>query len=147
MQVGFFDSGIGGLTVLYDSLRLLPELEYLYYADIENVPYGTKSKELVKEYIFTAVDFIIKQGVDALLLACNTATSIAVRELRSKYQIPIIGMEPAVKPAIRNTKEKRVLVLATPLTLKEDKYEDLVSRVDQNHIVDSLPLPGLVEFA
>lgn len=147
MQVGFFDSGIGGLTVLYDSLCLLPDIEYLYYADIENVPYGTKKKEQVKEYIFAAVDFIIDQGVDALVLACNTATSIAVRELRAKYHLPIIGMEPAVKPAVKNSKEKRVLVLATPLTLREDKYEDLVSRVDQNHIVDSLPLPGLVEFA
>ncbi|NLJ83366.1 MAG: glutamate racemase [Halanaerobiaceae bacterium] len=147
MRIGFFDSGIGGLTVLYDSLRLLEDQDYIYYADIENVPYGTKDKELVKEYIFTAIDFIIRQGVDALVLACNTATSIAVRELRARYQIPIIGMEPAVKPAVKNSREKRVLVLATPLTLKEDKYEDLVSRVDQNHIVDSLPLPGLVEFA
>lgn len=147
MRIGFFDSGIGGLTVLYDSLRLLEDQDYIYYADIENVPYGTKDKELVKEYIFTAIDFIIRQGVDALVLACNTATSIAVRELRARYQIPIIGMEPAVKPAVKNSREKRVLVLATPLTLKEDKYEDLVSRVDRNHIVDSLPLPGLVEFA
>lgn len=147
MYIGFFDSGIGGITVLYDSIRLLKNIDYLYYADTDNVPYGIKDKEIVKGYIFKAVDFMVNEGVDGLVIACNTATSIAIRELRSRYQLPIIGMEPAVKPAVEHYGDKRVLVLATPLTLKEDKYEDLVSKVDEANIVDSLPLPELVKYA
>ncbi|SNY36584.1 glutamate racemase [Orenia metallireducens] len=147
MKIGFLDSGIGGLTVLKEALKILPNHEYIYYADTENVPYGIKPKNEVKNYIFNAVDFIIKQGVKAVLIACNTATSIAIKDLRQQYNIPIIGMEPAVKPAVENCDGKRVLVLATPLTLKEEKYQKLVSRLDSKDIVDSLPLPELVEFA
>jgi glutamate racemase len=147
VKIGFLDSGIGGLTVLKEALKILPNHEYIYYADTENVPYGIKPKNEVKNYIFNAVDFIIKQGVKAVLIACNTATSIAIKDLRQQYNIPIIGMEPAVKPAVENCDGKRVLVLATPLTLKEEKYQKLVSRLDSKDIVDSLPLPELVEFA
>lgn len=149
MKIGFFDSGIGGLTVLYESLRMLPDEDYIYYADTLNVPYGSKPKKQVKQYVFDAVEFIEKQGVKAIVIACNTATSVAIEELREKYSIPIIGMEPAVKPAIDNKMdtEKRVLVTATALTLKEEKMQNLINRVDSDHIVDLLPLPGLVEFA
>lgn len=147
MYIGFFDSGIGGITVLYEALNLLPNVDYLYYADTQHVPYGIKEKNLVKKYIHEAADFIIRQGVDALVIACNTATSIAINDLRKEYAIPIIGMEPAVKPAVEICGDRRVIVLATPLTLKEDKFEDLVSKVDSDHIVDSLPLPELVTFA
>lgn len=147
MKIGFFDSGIGGITVLNEAMQLLENVDYLYYADTKNVPYGTKDKEKVKKYIFEAVAFIMKEQVDGLVIACNTATSIAIKELRRKYGIPIIGMEPAVKPAVEKCGGKRVLVLATPLTLKEDKFEDLVAKVDPANIVDSLPLPELVDFA
>lgn len=147
MYIGFFDSGIGGLTVLYEALKTLPNVDYLYYADTRHIPYGIKEKNMVKRYIHDAADFIIGKGVDALVIACNTATSIAIQDLRKAYDIPIIGMEPAVKPAVEICGDKRVIVLATPLTLKEDKFEDLVSKVDSDHIVDSLPLPELVNFA
>ncbi|WP_308637108.1 glutamate racemase [Paenibacillus silvisoli] len=148
MKLGFFDSGIGGLTVLAESLRLLPAENYLYMADTKHVPYGTKSKEEVRAFVFEAVEKMIEQGIDALVIACNTATSIAINELRERYSFPIVGMEPAVKPAVemnRNT-GKRVLVFATPLTLKQPKYYALVSRVDENGIVDSLPMPELVQY-
>ncbi len=147
MYIGFFDSGIGGITVLYEALNLLPNVDYLYYADTQHVPYGIKEKNLVKRYIHEAADFIIGQGVDALVIACNTATSIAIQDLRKAYNVPIIGMEPAVKPAVEICGDKRVIVLATPLTLKEDKFEDLISKVDSDHIVDSLPLTELVTYA
>jgi glutamate racemase len=149
MQIGVFDSGIGGITVLHDALKMLPDEDYIYYADTLNVPYGPKPKDEVKKYVFNAVEFIIKQGVKAVVIACNTATSVAVKDLRAKYSIPIIGMEPAVKPAIENNKDinKRVLVTATALTLKEEKLQNLIARLDSEHIVDLLPLPGLVEFA
>ncbi|WP_353093290.1 glutamate racemase [Tissierella praeacuta] len=149
MQIGFFDSGIGGVTVLYDTLKILPNEDYIYYADTLNVPYGPKPKEEVKRYIFNAIEFIIKQGVKAVVIACNTATSVAIEELRAKYSIPIIGMEPAVKPAVEKKQnlDKRVLVTATALTLREEKLQNLITRLDNDHIVDLLPLPGLVEFA
>ncbi len=149
MHIGFFDSGVGGITVLYEALKLLPNEDYIYYADVINVPYGNKSKEEVKKYIFDAVEFIINQGVKALVIACNTATSAAIEDLRKKYTIPIIGMEPAVKPAVRMSENnhKRVLVTATAFTLKEEKLKNLISRLDNENIVDLLPLPGLVEFA
>lgn len=149
MKIGFFDSGIGGITVLYDTLKILPNEDYIYYADTLNVPYGPKPKEEVKKYIFNAVEFLVQQDVKAIVIACNTATSVAIKDLRVKYSIPIIGMEPAVKPAIEKNKErnKRILVTATALTLKEEKLKNLISRLDNEHVVDLLPLPGLVQFA
>ncbi|HNW57958.1 MAG TPA: glutamate racemase [Bacteroidales bacterium] len=149
MQIGFFDSGIGGLTVLYDTLKILPDEDYEYYADTDNVPYGPKPKDEVKKYVFNAIDFIVRQGVKAIVVACNTATSIAIEDLRKRYSIPIIGMEPAVKPAVEKNHDlnKRVLVTATALTLKEEKLQNLIARLDNEHIVDLLPLPGLVRFA
>ncbi|WP_151733965.1 glutamate racemase [Paenibacillus tengchongensis] len=149
MKIGFFDSGIGGLTVLHQALKLLPDEDYLFYADSAHVPYGEKPKEEVKQYIAEAVRFIFSQGAEALVIACNTATSIAVQELRMQYDYPILGIEPAVKPAVRQVEgtPKKVLVLATPLTLQEDKYHNLVKRLDSRDIVDSLALPGLVRLA
>lgn len=149
MRIGFFDSGIGGLTVLHQAVKLLPKEDYLFYADTLHVPYGEKTKEEVREYIFEAVDFIAAQKIKALVIACNTATSIVIEELRGHYDFPILGIEPAVKPAIEKWegKQKKVLVLATSLTLKEKKFIDLVHRIDHGDIVDSLALPGLVRFA
>jgi glutamate racemase len=148
VTIGFFDSGIGGLTVLAESLRRLPAENYLFMADTLHVPYGTKSKEDVRSYILESVEMMMKEGIDALVVACNTATSIAIQELRSMYSLPIIGMEPAVKPAVEmnHATGKRVLVFATPLTLQQPKYYALVSRVDEEGIVDSLPLPELVKY-
>ncbi|MBO0960897.1 glutamate racemase [Neobacillus sp. MM2021_6] len=149
MRIGFFDSGIGGMTVLHQALRFLPNEDYIFYADTLHVPYGEKPKEEVREYIFKAVDFMANQGIKALVIACNTATSIAVDDLRQKYDFPILGIEPAVKPAMQSCegKRKKVLVLATNLTLREEKFHNLVKRLDNHDIVDSLPLPGLVQFA
>ncbi|MHB8063548.1 MAG: glutamate racemase [Ruminiclostridium sp.] len=146
-SIGFLDSGFGGITVLSEALRQLPNENYIYYADIEHVPYGTKAKDEVRDYIFQAVEFLVKQDIKALVVACNTATSIAVRDLRGMYSFPIVGMEPAVKPAVQNGNGRRVLVLATPLTLREEKFHSLVQRVDHEHVVDYLAFPELVELA
>ncbi|MDF2615128.1 MAG: Glutamate racemase [Clostridia bacterium] len=149
MRIGFFDSGVGGTTVLYDALKMLPREDYIYYADTLNVPYGPKPKEEVKKYVFNAVEFLIEQQVKAIVIACNTATSVAIEDLRNKYDIPIIGMEPAVKPAVEKTinLNRRVLVTATALTLKEEKLQNLIAKLESEHIVDLLPLAGLVQFA
>jgi glutamate racemase len=149
VKIGFFDSGIGGITVLNEAIRQLPNEDYIYFADTDNTPYGVKPKEEVKKYILNAIEFIYSQGVDAIVIACNTATSIAIEDLREKYNIPILGMEPAVKPAIEknHSTNKRVLVTATPLTLKEEKLKNLIEKVGNEDLVDFLPLPRLVEFA
>ncbi len=148
MRIAFFDSGIGGLTVLHQAKKLMPQEEYLYYADTDHVPYGSKTKEEIRQYVEEAVDFIAAQDVKALVVACNTATSVAIQSLRARYSFPILGMEPAVKPAVKNlTVSKRVLVTATPVTLREQKLHDLLLQVDQNHKTDLLPLPKLVELA
>ena len=148
MRIAFFDSGIGGLTVLHQAKKQMPQEDYLYYADTDNVPYGRKTKEEIRQYVQKAVDFIAAQDVKALVVACNTATSVAIQSLRARYRFPILGMEPAVKPAVKNVvMSKRVLVTATPVTLREQKMQDLLLQVDQNHQVDLLPLPKLVEFA
>lgn len=149
VRIGFFDSGIGGMTVLHQAMRFLPNEDYIFYADTLHVPYGEKPKEEVREYIFNAVDFMAKQEIKALVIACNTATSIAVDDLRQKYDFPILGIEPSVKPAVQKCegKRKKVLVFATNLTLKEEKFHNLVKSIDRHDIIESLPLPGLVQFA
>lgn len=147
LKIGIFDSGIGGITVLHEALKMLPHEEFIYYADSKNAPYGTKPKEQVKYYIEQVVTFLKKKDIDVLVIACNTATSIAVKELRERYDFPIIGMEPAVKYALEQEKEKRILVTATDLTLKEEKFQNLVSKLDELARVDSLALPKLVELA
>lgn len=148
MRIAFFDSGIGGISVLHEAMKQLPHEDFLYFADTLHVPYGTKSKDEVLSFVKKAVETISKEEVSALVIACNTATSIAISELRNIYEMPIIGMEPAVKPALAMNRSsgKRVLVLATPLTLKESKYRELVSRTDDMGMVDSLPMPELVQF-
>lgn len=127
----------------------MPDEDYLYYADTDHVPYGEKSKEEVRKLVFCAVEFMVSQGIKALVIACNTATSAAISALREKYDFPVIGMEPAVKPAVESMEnaQKRVLVFATELSLKEEKFQDLVKKVDHQHIVDYIPLPKLVRFA
>ncbi len=145
--IGFFDSGIGGLTVLKEALIQLPYEQYIYFADKKNAPYGTKSREQVHSLVFDAIKTLADKNIKMLVVACNTATSIAIDDLRREYGFPIIGMEPAVKLAVNSNGGGRVLVVATHLTLKETKFKSLVKQVDNNGIVDYLALPRLVEYA
>lgn len=147
MKIGIFDSGIGGLSVLHEARRVLPGEHYLYFADTAHVPYGTKPKEEIRGYIFDAVGFLRDAGCDAILVACNTATSVAIDDLRATFDLPIIGMEPAVKPAVQAGDHRRVLVFATEMTLKEPKFHNLVSKVDNEGVVDYLSLQKLVLLA
>ena len=106
MRIAIFDSGIGGITVLAEALKQLPQEDYVYYADTLHVPYGEKTKQQVRNYIFKAVDFLAGTGIKALVVACNTATSIAVNDLRQRHSFPVIGMEPAVKPAVQRRQSR-----------------------------------------
>lgn len=144
----FFDSGVGGLTVLYQCMDAMPHENYIYYADIANMPYGNKDRTTVQTLVLNAVEALVrKENFKALVIACNTATSVSIELLRAKYTFPVIGMEPAVKPAIQRTTKGKVLVLATELTLKESKFHQLVSTWDQNDKIVTLAMPELVEAA
>jgi glutamate racemase len=147
-MIGVFDSGIGGLTLLKEMMHTLPHENFLYFADTENVPYSYKTTEQIKEYVENAVVFLRNEGCKAIVLACNTATNVTIEYLREKYDLPIIAIQPAVKVAFdNNTENKRILACATPVTLKADRFENLINSLDIDHLVDRLPLPGLVEFA
>lgn len=152
MKIGIFDSGIGGLSIFPAVRRVLPGADILYYADQKNVPYGEKSPEEILGFSEAAVDFLISKGADAVVVACNTATSVAISSLRDKYEtgenpIPIIGMEPALKPAISICGGGRVLVAATPVTVRGNKLKALIERFDTGRVTDTVPLPGLVRLA
>ena len=148
MKIGIFDSGIGGISVLHEALIHLPDAEYIFYADTDHVPYGLKTKEEILGFSRDIVKFLTDKGADAVLIACNTATAVAADRLRHEFTIPIIGMEPAVKPAVKqNTGDKRILVMATPVTIRENKLHKLLDTVDKDHAVDLLEMPELVKFA
>ena len=149
MKIGIFDSGIGGLSVLHRAMKMMPDAQFLYYADEKHVPYGEKPAEEIRGYVEEILDFLIKKGVDAVVIACNTATSVATKEFREQFLVPIVGMEPAVKTAVEHYRdtEKRILVAATPVTIAGDKLHSLLERVDKEHEADLVPLPMLVRFA
>ena len=116
--IGVFDSGVGGLSVLGEISQLLPAETLLYIADSGHVPYGEKSPDYIRQRSRVLGDFLLGQGAKALVVACNTATAAAVNDLRSLYEVPVIGMEPAVKPAALATRSGVVGVLATTGTLQ-----------------------------
>lgn len=149
MKIGIFDSGLGGLSVLHCAKKMAPDMQYVYYADEDNVPYGEKTKEQVKEYTIQAIDYLLEKGVEAIIIACNTATSSLPMEIRRSYPIPIVGMEPALKEAIRlyGKLGKRIMIAATEVTIRGDKLHHLVDSVDIMHQADMIALPGLVRFA
>jgi len=147
VRIAFFDSGIGGLTVLKEALSVMPNAEYIYYADTKNVPYGVKSKNDVRKFIIAAIDFLSEKDIQVLVVACNTATSVVINNLRNKFDFPILGMEPAIKPAIIKNSGKKILVSATSLTLKENKLETLITKLDTNQRIEKMEMDSLVTFA
>ncbi len=142
--IGMFDSGVGGLSVLGEAVRQLPHEDFIYYGDNGHAPYGTKPPETVRKLAFDVIERLLVQNVKAVVIACNTATAEAAKELREHYSIPIIGMEPALKPAAEMEGDGLRLVLATPGTLSSEKYARLYARFGQNAV--SLPCPGLMDF-
>jgi len=143
--VGIFDSGVGGLSVLREIRQLLPAESLLYVADSGYVPYGDKPPEQIRERSRAIARFLIERGAKALVLACNTATAAAINDLRGEFDLPIIGMEPAVKPAALATRNGVVGVLATTGTLQSAKFAALLDRFARSVKVITQPCPGLVE--
>lgn len=144
MTIGIFDSGMGGLTVLATAQKMMPEENFIYYGDTAYAPYGIQSIEYILNRSRFICDLLVSKGVDAIVIACNTATSAAVKILRKEYSIPIIGMEPAIKPAIEKNNGLGIIVMATPLTLKEEKYKNLVNQVMTSQKIYEVPAPEIV---
>lgn len=145
--IGFFDSGLGGISVLKESVKLMPNENYIYYGDSANAPYGIKTAENVKALTDIAVEKLINIGVKAIVIACNTATSAGIDFLRNKYlNIPIIGVEPALKPAVERFPHGRIIIMATDMTLKEEKFRTLWSNYGKDAEIIPLPCKGLMEY-
>lgn len=145
--IGFFDSGLGGISVLQKTRRLLPGEDYLYYGDSRHAPYGVRPVEEVEALTARAVEYLLERGAKAIVLACNTATSAAAASLRRRYpEIPVIGTEPALKPAVEHHPGGRILVMATAMTLKEHKFLELWEQYRQEAEIIPVPCSGLMEF-
>lgn len=145
-SIGILDSGIGGVTVLKEILKLLPNEQYIYYSDSVHNPYGEKKKEEVFQYVDKIIQFFLKKRCKAIVFACNTATALAVDEIRKKYEdIPIIGIEPAYKMVHDNSINKKALVMATPGTIESKKFLDLFHHYDNRKTV-ILSCPNLAYF-
>ncbi|HVJ65817.1 MAG TPA: glutamate racemase [Bdellovibrionota bacterium] len=147
MSVGVFDSGLGGLSVLHEMRKRLPEEDFVYVADSGHVPYGDKAPEYINERSLRIGEFLVDQhDVRAIVIACNTASATAIMPLRNRFPgVPVIGMEPAVKPAMAVTRTRRVGVLATVGTLKSARFAALLDRFADTVEVVMQPAPGLVE--
>ncbi len=143
--IGVFDSGVGGLSVLREIRRLLPAENLHYVADSAYVPYGEKSREFVEQRAVAISQFLIAQGAKAIVVACNTATSAAVATLRAGFALPIVGVEPALKPAAEVTRSGVIGVLATRGTLHGEKLHQLQQRVAANVQVLAQACDGWVE--
>jgi len=143
--IGVFDSGIGGLSVLKEIRALLPHEDLLYVADSGHVPYGDKSEAYIQQRSLEIGAFLLAQGAKVLVVACNTATAAAVTRLRETFAVPIVGMEPAVKPAVAASRSGVVGVLATVGTLASAKFAALLSRYGSEVEIVTQPCPGLVE--
>lgn len=145
--IGVFDSGIGGLTVLEEIQQLLPHESLLYVADCGHIPYGEKTPAFILERSRSVAEFFRERGAKAFVIACNTATVAAVADLRQDYpDWPLVGMEPAVKPAAAATRSGVVGVLATTGTLQSAKFAALLDRFATDVRVITQPCPGLVEL-
>jgi len=143
--VAVFDSGVGGISVLKHIHALLPNEKLLYVADSKHAPYGNKTPQEIQERCFKIADFLIAQDAKALVVACNTATAAAIDALRLRYTLPIVGMEPAVKPAAAATKNGIIGVLATTGTLKSAQFAALLESYGRNVEVVTQACVGLVE--
>lgn len=145
--IGVMDSGVGGISVLRELVKLMPGEDYIYYGDSANAPYGTKPAQELIDLTMKNAGFLLEQGSKAIVVACNTATSVAANLLRERYKdIPIIGIEPALKPAVLAKEHSRVLVMATIVTLEQKRFGDMMHLYEEDADIIKVPCPGLVEL-
>ena len=146
LRIGLFDSGLGGLSVLRDLRRHMPLAQLMYLADSANAPYGERDDAFIADRALAISDFLLSQGAQIIVVACNTATAMAVHTLRQRWpEVPIVGVEPGVKPAVALSANKRIGVLATPGTLTSDKFKRLIAAHGQDALIVAQPCPGLAK--
>lgn len=146
-HIAVFDSGVGGISVLRQLRRILPQESFLYFGDSANAPYGIRSTAQVQELTLAAAEKLLHYPVKALVVACNTATAAAIGVLREKYpDLIIVGIEPALKLAADHFPGGRIGVMATAVTLREEKFDLLLHRFGDSSTVSKIPAPGLVEL-
>ncbi len=143
--IGVFDSGVGGLSVFQRIRADLPREALLYVADSGHAPYGNQSAEFIARRAFAITEFLLDQGVKAVVVACNTATAAAIAHLRAHFSLPIIGVEPALKPAVAETRSGVVGILATSNTVRSDKFAALLDQHGHRARVMVQPCPGLAD--
>lgn len=146
--IAVFDSGVGGISVLRHLVQILPGERFVYYGDSANAPYGSRSTQEVRALTLAAVDKLLAEyPLKALVIACNTATAAAVNDVRAAHpELIVVGIEPALKVAADHFPGGRVGVLATEVTLREEKFDTLLHRFDENVTIYKIPAPGLVEL-
>ena len=144
--IAVFDSGVGGISVLRELVKLLPDERYLYFGDSANAPYGNRTTEQVRQLTLDAAQMLLARGIKALVVACNTATAAAIEQLRQTYpDTIIIGIEPALKVAVDRFPAGHIGVMATQVTLREEKFAHLLERFP-DMAIDLIPAPGLVSL-
>ena len=147
LPVAVMDSGIGGISVLKEIVKLMPNEDCIFFGDSVNAPYGTKELSQIQEIVMDRAQYLYSKGIKALVVACNTATSAAIGLLRDRYRdIPVIGIEPALKPAVSGDEKHTVVVMATPMTIREDKFRSLMAKYADEGTVYPLPCPGLADL-
>ena len=145
--IAVFDSGVGGISVLRQLLKQMPGEKYLYFGDSANAPYGTRSTEEIRSLVLDVTRQLLEKGIKALVVACNTATSAAIDLLRVTYpDLIIVGIEPAIKLAAKQFPGGTIGVMATPVTLREEKFNHLMHTLDDQCTILKLPAPGLPEL-
>lgn len=142
--VGVFDSGVGGISVLRDLRALMPDEDFIYFGDGANAPYGEKSSGEIRVLAWNVVEKLLDRGIKALVIACNTATAAAAPLIREQLDMPVVAMEPALKPASACAHGGKVVVMATPLTLSLDKFKRLMSEYGRDAL--PMPCPGLMDM-
>lgn len=143
--IGIFDSGLGGVSVLKEALKWLPHENYIYFGDSKNVPYGEKTQQEIERLSFACADFLVERGVKAIVVACNTATGAAIRDIRQHFALPVISVEPAIKPACEQDGDGKVLMMATPVTIAIERYQALQRRMPDPDRVINVACPGLAD--
>ena len=144
--IGIFDSGVGGISIWKEIHKLLPNESTIYLADSINAPYGQKSKQEIIDLCFKNTELLIKKNCKLIVVACNTATTNAIKQLRATYEIPFIGIEPAIKPAAINSKTKSIGILATKGTLSSELFHDTTELYSDNIKITEQVGVGLVEL-
>ena len=141
--IGVLDSGVGGVYVLRQAVQLMPRENFIFYGDLGNAPYGSRPLEEIRRISLAAARRLVDQGAKALLVACNTATSAAVDTMRERFPIPVVGVEPALKPAMEARKDGKIAVMATPATLRLPRFARLMQACGLKEALVPLPCPGL----